>query len=131
MPHRRDSKKPSGRGQIDLYLAYVRFGSKADIATAPTNVRFTPESGHWNSLASCPLCTKSGHSSLTGVPFINLLICGTCWPDLWRAHRLRHAVEDHDALAAAARRERVSSVFVATVDVLPVVRHPDIARRAD
>jgi hypothetical protein len=25
---------------------YVRFGSKADIATSPTNVRFTPESGH-------------------------------------------------------------------------------------
>jgi hypothetical protein len=26
--------------------ADVRFGSKADIATSPTNVRFTPESGH-------------------------------------------------------------------------------------
>jgi hypothetical protein len=24
----------------------VRFGSKADIAASPTNVRFTPESGH-------------------------------------------------------------------------------------
>ena len=34
----------------------VRFGSKADIAALPNNVRFTPESGHWNSLAECPLC---------------------------------------------------------------------------
>jgi hypothetical protein len=25
---------------------HVRFGSKADIAASPTNVRFTPESGH-------------------------------------------------------------------------------------
>jgi hypothetical protein len=30
---------------------HVRFGSKADIATSPTNVRFTPKSGHWNSTA--------------------------------------------------------------------------------
>src|SRR5262249_36525368 len=28
------------------------------------NVRFTPKSGHWNSVASCPLCAKSGHSAL-------------------------------------------------------------------
>jgi hypothetical protein len=26
--------------------ADVRFGSKADIAASPTNVRFTPKSGH-------------------------------------------------------------------------------------
>ena len=26
---------------------HVRFGSKADIAALPINVRFTPESGHW------------------------------------------------------------------------------------
>src|SRR5215469_17938018 len=26
----------------------VRFGSKADIAVSPTNVRFTPKSGHWD-----------------------------------------------------------------------------------
>jgi hypothetical protein len=29
----------------------VRFGSKADIAPGQVNVRFTPKSGHWNSLA--------------------------------------------------------------------------------
>jgi hypothetical protein len=33
----------------------VRFGSKADIAASPTNVRFTPKSGHWLSLSQCPL----------------------------------------------------------------------------
>jgi hypothetical protein len=32
-----------------------RFGSKADIAALPINVRFTTKSGHWNSLAKCPL----------------------------------------------------------------------------
>jgi len=26
------------------------------------NVRYSPESGHWNSVAKCPLCAKSGHS---------------------------------------------------------------------
>src|SRR5262249_44416657 len=29
----------------------VRFGSKADIAASPINVRFTPKSRHWNSAA--------------------------------------------------------------------------------
>jgi hypothetical protein len=29
-----------------LKPADVRFGSKADICSAPTHVRFTPESGH-------------------------------------------------------------------------------------
>jgi len=28
------------------------------------NVRFTPESGHRNSIAQCPLCAKSRHSAL-------------------------------------------------------------------
>jgi len=40
--------------------ADVRFGSKADIAASPINVRFTPKSGHRNSAAKCPLCAKSG-----------------------------------------------------------------------
>ena len=31
---------------VKLALGNVRFGSKADIAASPTNVRFTPESGH-------------------------------------------------------------------------------------
>jgi hypothetical protein len=39
----------------------VRFGSKADIGGHPINVRFTPKSGHWNSLSECPLCAKSRH----------------------------------------------------------------------
>jgi len=43
------------------FLANVRFGSKADIQQCLTNVRFTPKSGHWNSVAKCPLCAKSGH----------------------------------------------------------------------
>ena len=32
----------------------VRFGSKADIPQCPSNVRFTPESGHRNSAAAGP-----------------------------------------------------------------------------
>ena len=39
-------------------------GQKADIAASPTDVRFTPKSGHWNSAAKCPLCAKSRHSSV-------------------------------------------------------------------
>src|SRR6516162_4604962 len=38
---------------------HVRFGSKADIEARPRHVRFTSESGHWNSLAACPLCANS------------------------------------------------------------------------
>ena len=37
----------------------VRFGSKADIAASPTNVRFTPKSGHRN-LASQVQRNNSG-----------------------------------------------------------------------
>src|SRR5215470_3454848 len=37
----------------------VKFRSYAS-ATAD-NVRFTPKSRHWNSVAECPLCAKSGH----------------------------------------------------------------------
>jgi hypothetical protein len=39
----------------------IRFGSKADIGDFPHNVRFTPESGHRNSLVECLLCAKGGH----------------------------------------------------------------------
>jgi len=42
--------------------ANVRFGSKADIAAPPTNVCFTPESGHRNSVVECPLCATNRHS---------------------------------------------------------------------
>jgi hypothetical protein len=42
----------------------VCFGSKADIAALPINVRFTPKSGHWNSVAKCPLCANSGHRAI-------------------------------------------------------------------
>src|SRR5215831_6376142 len=41
--------------------AHVRFGSKADICSAPTHVRFTPESGHVRRTSSCLLWAKSGH----------------------------------------------------------------------
>ena len=44
--------------------ANVRFGSKADIEAPPSDVRFTPKSGHGNSVVECPLCAKSGHSAL-------------------------------------------------------------------
>jgi hypothetical protein len=44
-----------------------------------------------------------------------------CRPDLWCADGLGHAVEDHDALTAAVRRESFNSAREAAVDVLPVV----------
>src|SRR6516162_4520250 len=40
---------------------HVRFGSQADIALRPRDVRFAPKSGHRNSVAQCPLCATSGH----------------------------------------------------------------------
>src|SRR5262245_47905206 len=50
--------------------------------------------------------------------------------NLRRTHRLGHAEEDHDALAAAARRERLVGAEAA-IDVLPVIHHPHVARRCD
>src|SRR5262249_11575275 len=52
-------------------------------------------------------------------------------PDLRRTHRLGHAEEDHHALAATARPQRLVGVAEAAVDVLPVVHHPYVARRRD
>jgi len=46
----------------------VRSGSEADIVARPDHVRFTPESGHWNSVAKCPLCAKSRTFARHGVP---------------------------------------------------------------
>jgi hypothetical protein len=34
------------RGRVESEFEDVRFGSKADIAASPTNVCFTPKSGH-------------------------------------------------------------------------------------
>ena len=56
--------KKCARSKFGLRGANVRFGSKADIAVGPHEIRFTPESGHRNSVAQCPLCAKSGHSAL-------------------------------------------------------------------
>src|SRR5262249_51709366 len=42
-----------------LKLFNVRFGALADIGARQINVRFTPGSGHWKSIAECPLCAKS------------------------------------------------------------------------
>jgi Protein of unknown function (DUF3489) len=36
----------------------VRFGSKADISACPTDVRFTPESGHWSAPSSAILALQ-------------------------------------------------------------------------
>ena len=40
----------------------VRFGSKADIAGCPNDVRFTPKSGHVQCTRQRLLCANSGHS---------------------------------------------------------------------
>ena len=39
----------------------VSFGSKADICSASTHVRFTPKSGHSRRKSKCPLWANSGH----------------------------------------------------------------------
>src|SRR5215469_5021363 len=41
-------------------------GQKADMAAHSSDVRFTPNSGHWNSFSKCPLCAKSGHWQRVG-----------------------------------------------------------------
>src|SRR5215475_10182141 len=116
----------SALGHKRTYASQKAMSALPQIATAkadyPKNhFRFTPESGHVQCSSQCPLWAKSGHS--------HLLVETACGSDLRGAHRLSHAEEDHDALTAAARGQRLACVFVATVDVLPVVHHPDIARR--
>src|SRR6516164_6394362 len=46
---------------------------KAHIGAHPINVRFTPKSGHWNSVVECPLCANSGHSTLGALDTISLV----------------------------------------------------------
>jgi hypothetical protein len=45
---------------------HVRFGSKADIGLLPTDVCFTPKSGHGSARRQRPLCAKSGHQNWLG-----------------------------------------------------------------
>src|SRR5215510_7737335 len=44
----------------------VRFGSKADIRTAKSHVRFIPKSGHLQCTRPCPLWANSGHARSLG-----------------------------------------------------------------
>jgi hypothetical protein len=53
----------------------VRFGSKADICSAKSHVRFTPESGHVQCNLGCPLWAKSGHHCT----FITVGGCHVCF----------------------------------------------------
>jgi len=46
----------------DFSVLYVRFGSGADITRTPSDVRFTPKSGHRADMPTCPLSAKSRHS---------------------------------------------------------------------
>ena len=47
------------------------------------------------------------------------------------AYRLGHAIEDCDALPGASSRKRLFGCTDTTVDILPVVHHPDVARWVD
>jgi len=38
----------------------ISFGLKADTTAYPSDVRFTPESGHVRRISSCPLWANSG-----------------------------------------------------------------------
>jgi hypothetical protein len=48
------------------WIADVRFGSKADIGAPPINVRFTPKSGHWNSVLKCTAANSRYFNHLVG-----------------------------------------------------------------
>jgi len=95
--HRSGSHWQFGSGQGGV--GNVCFGSKADIATSPTNVRFTPKSGH-NSAAKCPLCAKSGHVRLGSW-------VASSWFLLWQP-RLSQA--ELETLGRRFIRRRVKSV---------------------
>ncbi len=45
----------------------VRFGSLADMATSPRDVRFILESGHSAVPPQCPLCANSEYSAGTSI----------------------------------------------------------------
>ena len=52
---------PSLASEIKCCVDRLRPPSKADIDECLGHVRFTPKSGHRNSVVECPLCAKSGH----------------------------------------------------------------------
>jgi len=73
----------------------VRFGSKADILHRSADVRFTPKSRHWNSVAECPLCAKSGHMQCSKFGAYSITssaatcrVCGTVRPSALAVLRL-------------------------------------------
>ena len=63
MPVQTSTLEAAGGRSCDsqqILTANVRYGSKADIATVSVNVRFTPESGHRNSIVECPPVSQVG-----------------------------------------------------------------------
>jgi hypothetical protein len=87
----------SGSSSIDVMLADVRFGSKADmcgatrgvrfgskadIRTAKSHVHFTPEREHLECSSGCPLWAKSGHGALYSItsPAMEIIPDGTSMP---------------------------------------------------
>jgi hypothetical protein len=46
--------------RVTLCRSHIRSGSKADIRTAKSHVRFTPESRHLQCISACPLRPNSG-----------------------------------------------------------------------
>ena len=74
---------------VSGYTDDVRFGSKADICSARTHVRFAPESGHVQCKTPCPLCAKSRHRatySITSSAWASSA-CGTFRPRLFAVFR--------------------------------------------
>src|SRR6516225_2990366 len=70
---------------IHLKGGNVRFGSKADIGAPPINVRFTPKSGHRNSLTGCPLCATSGHMHCSNRDLLGEVLTNFCQQLAWAA----------------------------------------------
>jgi hypothetical protein len=69
--NRWDAEAPAGHVCSGICSAgcvrVVRFGSKADIASRPRHVRYSPQSRHWSARVPRPLCANSGHSGRTAV----------------------------------------------------------------
>jgi hypothetical protein len=49
-----------GGHAVRAALADVSYGSSTDIEAPSSDVRFTPESGHWLGVSGCPLCANNG-----------------------------------------------------------------------
>ena len=108
LPNRVSKETPAASclPRLAKLIVSVAFGSKADIPSGPRHVRFTPKSGHRNSVVECPLCAKSGLMQCS----INRFTKGTsllmCPYGYFRASIIRFAI----ACCSSGGRSLIASV---------------------